>query len=231
MLALSETWISADAPPAIKLAIAPTGYSVLHVHTFTLLQIVPGGPTRSGGLAVIHRDGLVVRNFNQLSQAKTSTFELQLVTVRTGSKSIVVANIYRPPNSTSPLRHFFDELTDVIANILASTSNQLVIVGDVNCPGTQPTSVNLDLVSVLDVFCLTQLVPGPTQDNNLLDIVLIKKDGFIVEEVQVDDAGCLSDHRLVLVQLRIGWRRQTSVTFKYRRACIVVVHQSGGERG
>ena len=33
----------------------------------------------------------------------------------------------------------------------------------------------------------------------------------------MDDAGCLSDHRLVLAQLRMGWRHQTSVTFKYRR--------------
>ena len=33
----------------------------------------------------------------------------------------------------------------------------------------------------------------------------------------MDDAGCLSDHGLVLAQLRIGWRRQTSVIFKYRR--------------
>ena len=61
-----------------------------------------------------------------------------------------------------------------------------------------------------------QLVTGPTRDN-LLDIVVGQKDECIVEEVQVDDAGCLSDHRLVLAQLRIGWRRKISVTFKYRR--------------
>ena len=73
------------------------------------------------------------------------------------------------------------------------------------------------MVSVLDVFGLIQLVPGPTLDNNLLDIVAGQKEECIVEEVQVDDAGCISDHRHVLAHLRIGWRRQTSVTFKYRR--------------
>ena len=108
LLALSETWITADGPSAIKLAIALTGYSELYVHR----EIVLRGPTKGDGFAIIHRDGLVVRNFNQPSQAKPSTFELLLVTVRTGSKFIVVANNYRPPNSTTPLRHCFDELTD-----------------------------------------------------------------------------------------------------------------------
>ena len=70
---------------------------------------------------VKNMNGLDVRNYNLLSQPKPSTFE------RTGYKSILIANMYRPLNSTTPLRYFFEELMDVIANVLTSTSSQLII--------------------------------------------------------------------------------------------------------
>lgn len=44
---------------------------------------------------------------------------------------------------------------EVIANILMSTSSDFSILGDVNCPGTESTSVSPDLVSILNVFGLT----------------------------------------------------------------------------
>ena len=44
VIALTETWISSDAPPAIMNDIAPPGYSSLHVHRTP----VPGGSTRGG---------------------------------------------------------------------------------------------------------------------------------------------------------------------------------------
>ena len=57
-LAVSETWIRADDPPAIQLDPAPQGYNILHVHR----AAGPDGPRRGGGLAFIHRDSMKVRS-------------------------------------------------------------------------------------------------------------------------------------------------------------------------
>lgn len=61
-------------------------------------------------------------------------------------------------------------------------------MGDVDCPGTESTNVSPDLVSVIDVFVLTQLVPGPTQGDNLLNIFACQEDYYVVEDVKIDVA-------------------------------------------
>ena len=57
VIALSETWMAADAPLAILNDAAPAGYSVLHVHR----SAAPSGSARGGGLAVVHRNTVPVR--------------------------------------------------------------------------------------------------------------------------------------------------------------------------
>ena len=57
VIALSETWMAADAPLAILNDVASAGYSVLHVHRLA----TPGGSARGGGLAVVHRNTVPVR--------------------------------------------------------------------------------------------------------------------------------------------------------------------------
>ena len=51
ILALQETWIGPDAPPAIQDDIAPPGYTAYHVHC----------PTRGGGLAIVIQDHFQTR--------------------------------------------------------------------------------------------------------------------------------------------------------------------------
>ena len=65
---------------------------------------------------------------------------------------------------------FVDELSDVIASLNANSTDNLVVCGDVNCPGPTPSSVNVGLAEMLDSLGLTQLVGSPTRDNNLLDV-------------------------------------------------------------
>jgi len=47
---MTETWIPSDAPNAIKLDVAPTGYSVVHRHRGS------SADRRNGGVALVHRD-------------------------------------------------------------------------------------------------------------------------------------------------------------------------------
>jgi hypothetical protein len=61
LLALQETKIFADDTAAIKLDVEPAGYDILHVH-----RPMPAGSrgraVRGGGLAIVYRHGLDVRN-------------------------------------------------------------------------------------------------------------------------------------------------------------------------
>ena len=75
LIAVTVTWITSDALPVIKSDIAPSDYAVLHIH----FKSEQSGPTRGGGLIVIHRDSLVVRNYELHEQSQSTSFELQLV--------------------------------------------------------------------------------------------------------------------------------------------------------
>jgi len=54
ILILTKTWIPSDGPPAIKLDLAPPGYTFIHAHRPLTCK------KRGGGVAIIHRDGLKV---------------------------------------------------------------------------------------------------------------------------------------------------------------------------
>ena len=93
VIALTETWIDDDAPPAIKNDVAPEGFSVQRVHRAAVL----GGPTRGGGLAVVHRNTLPVRvNPLATSTIAHTTYERQTVKLVLPSSFITIVNIYRP---------------------------------------------------------------------------------------------------------------------------------------
>ena len=58
ILALNETWVQADHPPAISNDLAPPGYHVDHVHRTT--------KERGGGLAITYRDLNLNLNLNSV---------------------------------------------------------------------------------------------------------------------------------------------------------------------
>ena len=209
LLAVTKTWITSDAPPAVKADIVPYGYAVLHV----LRESEQGGPKHGGGLTVIHRDSLVVRNYALQEQSKPITFELQLVNIRT---SLIVANIYRPTNQFVNAV-FFDEIADLLTNILATTSKSLLLTGDFNYPGKASNTIDARVTAVLEEFGMVQMVSCPTCGNNLPDILTHNEEESVVHYVRLDDAGCVSDHQMVLAQLELGWRRLKPVTFSFRR--------------
>ena len=67
VLALTETWLTSDAPDVIKFDVAPPGFQVLHQ---------PRGSStdkRGGGVAIIHRDGISAR---QLDVGTPTEFEV-----------------------------------------------------------------------------------------------------------------------------------------------------------
>jgi len=114
--------------------VAPQHYAVLHVPR----PVVDGGPPRGGGAAVVFRQSAVVRRHPLADKCRPRTFELQLVRLSTPPLTHTVANIYRPQWMSS-VAEFVDELTDVISMLSAECGDNIVMCGDLNCPGSDPT--------------------------------------------------------------------------------------------
>ena len=191
LLLLSETWYTSDTPTAVLNDIAPPGYAALNVPR----PLVAGGPTRGGGVAAVYRESLVVRRHPLADDFNPVTFELQLLRVGLPPSSHVVVNIYRP-QWMSTVSAFVNELADVIAALAAGSSDNIIVCGDLNCPGVDVLHPDDKLTDVFDSFGMSQLVRSPTRDDNVLD-VLASGNPTAVFDVKVCDAGHVSDHRLI----------------------------------
>ena len=92
ILALQETWIGTDTPPAIMADVAPEGFSSCHVHRESA--------SRGGSVTLAYRRSLTVKPYTLIGDFKPTSFEMQLATFSSTSSPTVVANIYRPPSSS-----------------------------------------------------------------------------------------------------------------------------------
>jgi len=212
ILALSETRFTHTTPNAIKDDISPAGFSVHHVHR-TPTANHPSG----GGLALIHRSDIIIKPHPLAVSIKPSTFELQLIRITSVKPSITVINAYRPPSLS--VTQFHDELADVLSAVSVSTTDRLLLCGDLNCPGVDAVSVADELADVIDVHGLHQHVTQPTRPtpDYLLD-VFATDTALPVRDVHVDDAGLISDHRLVLAAVVVdSVKHNPPVVFTYRR--------------
>ena len=84
---VGETWIPSDAPDAIKVDIAPTGYRVMHAHRGT------SGEKRGGGIAVIYRESI---QLSIVDVGKYDEFESLSVRITSSSSSHTIVCIYDP---------------------------------------------------------------------------------------------------------------------------------------
>jgi len=216
-LALAETRLQADTPNAIKLDPAPSGYSIHHVHR---------SPTAShplgGGVAVIHRVSLAV---SPVSCALSPTsFELQLVRFTSVTSPITAAIIYRPPDTSKSL--FVDELSELLFELAAISTDRLLLCGDINTPGPDSVSVDRAVAELLDEHGLVQHVRSPTRLNpdHLLD-VLASESSLSVSDVRVKSAQGVSDHQLVVARVAVtaaAAKSPTEHTFRNLRAIDLV---------
>ena len=133
--------------------------------------------------------------------AHFSTFEVQLVKITSGRKSFLIANVYRP-SSSALSELFFDQLSDLLTSLVSTSTDHLVLCGDLNCPGADPATVDPRLDDIFETFGLNQHVKQATRDDNLLD-VLATHSTLVVKNLRVDDAGMVSDHRLIIATLQM----------------------------
>ena len=119
--AITETWVSSDAPDVIKFAAVPEGYAVLHEHR-------PGSGRRGGGLALIYKNSFNVKVI-KTKDVVHSTFELMLAPVSGTSDSVLIGVVYRPPSSS--LSTFYTEPSDFL-EADGELANRFVLMGDLS---------------------------------------------------------------------------------------------------
>jgi len=136
-----------------------------------------------GGLAVIYRDDLTVRQHPLRDKLPAVTsFELQLF--RVGSTAPFLAVINR--------------------------SDYLMLCGDVNCPSAIGLGHDKRLSTTLMELGLTQQVTQPTRGDRLLDIVASDY-AIPVRNVLVSDNAGIFDHRLITAEVLLPLQIESSI--------------------
>ena len=211
VLAISETWVRADAPDAVKLDVAPPNYSVVHSHR------AAGKRRKGGGLALVYKNELSARPL-KITGNSPASFELQLVGLQVGNIFVKVANIYRPPSSSKVV--FLEEFADFLARHMPGIGERFLICGDFNMPGAAAPASCVDdrLSSVLDVHGYTQHVTEPTRGDNILDLFITPShlSESLVNGVSVESSHHLSDHNLVISVLNLVRCKPAAVSYSYR---------------
>jgi len=203
-LFLTETWFNDDTPSADINKVAPPDYKVLHVPR----ALTSGGLYRGGGLAVVYHQSAVVQHHPFTDDAEQHRqppkCEMQLVRLGLPPRTHAVIHVYRP-RRMSLVKEFVDELSQVITvlNENKDCDDNILLCGDVNCSGNNKSLLDSHLEKALEELNLTQFVNSPTHGNNLLDI-LASSDSSLVSTVTVDDAGRISDHRLITANITTG---------------------------
>jgi len=101
---------------------------------------------------------------------------------------------------------FYDDLATLISSICVEADERFLLCGDLNCPGSGG-QINDMLTDTFNTYGLRQYVEVPTRGENILD-VLAADDHTTVYDVQVSDAGLISDHKLILCKIMTSCQRQ-----------------------
>lgn len=200
---LSQSVLHATA--GMQLDVAPSGYTTLHV----VRPTDTGRPSRGGGLGVCFRQSVPVREHHLANKLQATTFELQLLRVGAASSQLTVVHVYRP-QWMSTVTNFVDELADIIAILTSECSDNIIVCGDMNCPGRDNSSVDDELADCFESLSLTQLVNEATRRtptvSNLLDVVATSST-TLVSNVKVIDVDHLSDHCLITADVVVRVHR------------------------
>jgi len=151
VLCLTETWIPADAPDAIKLDCAPPGYAALHRHRSLSTD-------RRGGVALIDRDSIKATSVDVGDYTEFESLSAKLVGRQ--SRSVVVVCVYRPPGPFSST--FIDQLSDLFDQLVLLDC-KFVVVGDFNVPGNNVEQLNSHAVEVFNQYNLHQHISVSTR--------------------------------------------------------------------
>ena len=196
-LCLTETWQSQQDFLTLNQA-TPPDYAYIQK---------PRSLGRGGGLAVIHRSNIQVKEFPVTS----TSFEC-LHFALAGTAQLQVLLIYRPPKAST---HFLSELAGLLATICPMYPST-ILLGDFNIHvDSASCSFASDFMTLLDCFSITQHVIGPTHTKgHTLDLVC--STGTTPGHLQCEDLA-ISDHFAISFSVSVPAPRLPSkrtITFR-----------------
>ena len=164
---------------------------------------------RGGGLAVIHRADILVK---ELPAPNTTSFEC-IIFKLAGSVPLLVVLIYHPPK---PSASFMSELSELLTSTCSSSPSTLLL-GDFNIHvDSSSCKFATEFLSLLDCFDITQHVQGPTHTKgHTLDLVC--STGSPPSHLQCIDLA-VSDHHAILFTIPVSparLRPKRSITFRH----------------
>ena len=118
VMIITETWMTQTNENRVKAELLPNDFCILH-------RMRSG--RRGGGIAVVHRNNIVVNGSN--CSLQPSTFEYMKVLISHNHTSVCLLVIYRPPESTTT--HFIEEFAELLTQ-QACCPTKTLIVGDFN---------------------------------------------------------------------------------------------------
>ena len=244
-IAITETWIKDSAPDAIKLDVAPAGFSVTHAHRGSSLVdsgvsvatngvrrgrrkkrqetsgrgvkgLRRGTSKRGGGLALVYRDNLSVKRVS-LRDPLIKDLPRTSYELLLTRLSHSCGTVFVGVIYRPPSTSLPTFIAEFTSLVDRLTGTNLVLCGDFNCKGTDGLSFDHRLDQVSSDFGLTQHVNRPTHINgNMLDLIFTNVGGIEVTDLRVVDAG-VADHYLVSCLLDVPRPPKVQETIQTRR--------------
>ncbi|CAB4032074.1 Hypothetical predicted protein, partial [Paramuricea clavata] len=114
------------------------------------------------------------------------------------SKGILIASVYRPPDSSKHLNKDFNELFNSMLTKAMSESKETILLGDMNA-NFLDNKDNKDLKSIFNVHGLKQMIRQPTRiaesTESLIDIILTNKPVNLVQSEVIPTS--IGDHEMI----------------------------------
>ena len=187
---LTETWLKSEVSDVTAL-VKTYGYRLLHNRRKNREK------QTGGGVGVLLKTGM---KYKHMSRKSYSSFELTVVKVfQNRGKSLLLVCIYRLLFVSAAT--FMDEISNLF-EWLASSSEDVLIAGDINLHMEKDELYSQQFRDVLTSFNLIQHVDFPThRDGHTLDIV-VSFDGDISLSSFTANQNDISDHFLVTFHMQ-----------------------------
>ena len=193
ILALTETWLTSTAKVEFFIkSLTLSGYK--------LYSVPRKGNRGYGGVAILHKANITVSSKSSDNVAKS--FEHCDMVFKTGSRSLHVCVVYRPPPSKNKLTTsmFFEEFTPFLQDRSLSAED-FIMVGDTNFHLDKSTDHDVNkFLTLLYIFYFKQHVASFThRSGHMLDVVVTKNNQNIVQDTIVGDM--ISDHNIIVFKV------------------------------
>ena len=206
-LCITETWLTESDTVKIN-NMTPIGYTTKH-------QPREGG--RVGGVAVVFKNSMNLMLSPKC--VKSSTFEYMETIITSGSTSIRLVVVYRPPPSRKnkyTTSMFLDEFPELLEKLVTS-SGRLIITGDFNLHVDTEDKDARRFLECLESFNLQQHVNKPTHRcGHTLDLVITHKGTHMLSDIWVSD-DLKSDHFSIIYHAHVAKPAAAKSEIIYRK--------------